>query len=76
MEKYKEQGLGRDPRIGELLGFIEQERLSRPSIKLTELEPKLLEWIQNHPAPKQSAKRSKKNKKSNPKEQVSKPTVD
>eukprot|EP01083_Nonionella_stella_P071087 190739_1 len=64
VKQYEAHGLCRDWRIGKINEFILEERLSKPSTTITDLNDKIIEWLDKNPAPiKQSNKKANKNKR-------------
>ena len=63
MERYKQYGLGQDSRLGALNKLIINQRLSKPTITINDLDQQIIEWLKKNPAPKSKGSKRKSKKK-------------
>eukprot|EP01084_Bolivina_argentea_P064310 117308_1 len=51
LKKYKDNGLKADRRVGGLIQYILELRLSNPDITLNQIDLKIVEWLKQNPTP-------------------------
>merc|ERR1712003_442426 len=52
LSRYEQYGLAKDKRFGLLNKLMINERLSRPKITIEEMDKIIIEWLKEHPGPK------------------------